>query len=655
MLFFVSAAARMADYGGGGSAIDAAAAAVLSQNEVLLAAPNNAKLTALYPTPGECSSSLAQTVCNSGQLRVTANARNLGGSSNFHISSSNILDVPMLNFVLTIQGNTDLGVGNTQYPYRIMPCQEGWGYSLIRSIEVTFSNSNLSNLILDGYALREWTLAQCKDRRARKSLLRNAGRFFVKQLDTENSTLQVRGCIPLSFLSWQGGDIETGFPFDARTVNGIIQLQINWVPNLNGAFSAASATFDTSPLLNRQGGRGTYDLRTLTFDDLYVSFRSYQLMDSAFSVGNALALNPQLKYVLPGKWANTYRQTVVGSAQGRRNPFPDCAELANVRANDTYRINLELNSCPAGMLQAIGIAVRPIDNRNAATQINGDPIVEANVKNWFSAGWNGLHTDSVNYQGSMLLNGILLQYSGQNIINLASYEEIMAYMRHIYGGDELETYVEAPFENLDMSTGVIGHSKDIFGFEPTLSAGTFAVVGRVGAAAGGDGRPEVQSAGNPPPGRKRDQIYLLPLMHNGKQCFKERHFENLPQYSGSSLTLQLDVCQDSLWKCHRAPAGMAWSGAAEDGPPDRTPFNIGKTAAPVAGGIAGGEICNASCEMSVPPMFVSYNIIPDDYAAATNDNSNGIHTKIYTEFEVTITYYIASLLQNANGMVELQI
>lgn len=649
----------MADYGGGGggSAIDAAAAAVLSQNEVLLAAPNNAKLTALYPTPGECSSSLAQTVCNSGQLRVTANARNLGGSSNFHISSSNILDVPMLNFTLTIQGNAALPGGNLQYPYCIMPCQEGWGYSLIRSIEVTFSNSNLSNLILDGYALREWTLAQCKDRKARKTLLRNAGRFFVKRLANENDTVQVRGCIPLSFLSWQGGDIETGFPFDARTVNGIIQLQVNWVPNLNGAFSAAPAAAATSDALDRAGGKGTYNLRTLAFDELYVSFRSYQLMDSAFSVGNALALNPQLKYVLPGKWANTYRQNVVGAALGRRNPFPDCVENANVRANDTYRINLELNSCPAGMLQAIGIAVRPVDPGNNATKIDGAGFDPNDAKNWLSSGWNGLHTDSVNYQGSMLLNGILLQYSGQNIINLGSYEEIMAYMRHIYGGDELETYVEAPYENLDLSTGSIGHSKDIFAFPPTLDP-TFAVRGDVGVALDGAGRPVINRAGNPPPGRKRDQIYLLPLMHNGKQCFKERHFENLPQYSGSSLTLQLDVCQDSLWKCHRAPTGNVWNnpvGAGVDAAPSRAQFNRTKTAAPVAGGFSGGEICNAACEMTVPPMFVAYNTIEAAYAAITDNNANGIHTKIYTEFEVTITYYIASLLQNANGMVELQI
>jgi hypothetical protein len=84
------------------SPIDAAAAAVLSANEVLLAAPGQMKLASFYPTPAECSSTIAQSVNNSGQLYVTSNSMQFGSSSNFQISSANLVDSPVLNVEIAL-------------------------------------------------------------------------------------------------------------------------------------------------------------------------------------------------------------------------------------------------------------------------------------------------------------------------------------------------------------------------------------------------------------------------------------------------------------------------------------------------------------------------------------------------------------------------
>ena len=52
---------------------------------------------------------------------------------------------------------------------------------------------------------------------------------YVESERTDNFVRYIEASIPLSFLNWAGGSgVKAGFPLDARTLNGIIQIQVNW-------------------------------------------------------------------------------------------------------------------------------------------------------------------------------------------------------------------------------------------------------------------------------------------------------------------------------------------------------------------------------------------------------------------------------------------
>lgn len=607
---------------GGPNAIDQAAASVLASSEMLLTAPNNAKLHALYPTPAECTSTIAQTVCNSGQIRVTSNSKSLGASSNFHISSSAILDPPVLNVTLDLTLAVD-GGNAPSYPVGIAPCGDGWLFGLIESLEVTYSNSNLSNLILRGPALREWTLAQCRGVEEREELLRNAGCGNL-MLYTAAGTKTISASLPLSFLHWQGANVDSGFGFDARTVNGIIQLQINWANNIYKTFS----------LFRAAGGEDANfalcEIQTPAFKEMYLSFRSYQLMDSTFSVANALATNPYLKYVIPGKWVNTYRMEVTGSRVFSSYPFGKYLNIT--RESDASDITMELTSAPAGMLQAIGIHVRPI----AAVDMADGPIP-------YPWGGSGVGVDKYTnqYMDCLHLDAIQLQYSGQNIVQLNTKKEIDTYMKFIYGED-MSFYTQTP-----LPTG-------------NAACGTYSVYGQdfFGSSADGDTLVASINAGktnviyNPLTrgyGMRKGQLYLIPLMQNGRSVFQDRHFENLPQYSGSTLTLNLRVLDDVPYKIPYEPGAPCASAAANAVFGAETSLTFGVTTATMFGGAP----LNPNTDTPIPPLLnqAAINTPPG------GGTISGQPLKIlkYTRYEVFISYYIASLVVNSNGMVELQI
>lgn len=564
--------------------IDSAASAVLSSNEVLLAAPNNAKLTALYPTPGECTSVIAQSVNNSGQLFVNSNTLRFGSSSNFQISSANILDTPMLRLQFTIPGHA-----HTHY---LAIVQDGWIFNMIRSIEVSYSNSNLSNLILTSTALRSWALAQCRDAETRAALLKNAGAAEVWQRDADPAVTKVfNACLPLSFLNWGSASLQNGFPFDARTINGIISIQINWQDNINHCVcSVQNQGVETDAV------RGAEVIGVDAFDHAVISMRSYQLMDAAFSVGSALAINPQMRYTLPAKWMNSYTY--------RREPnAPEVGADGLIR----YPINMELTSAPAGMLQGIMIHVRPTQ-----TDVAGGPAI-ANRGPWLPGQRN------TNYSGGMRLRTMRLAYSGQNIVNLQSEAEIDAYMQFIFG-DNMKTKVNS----------VWGNRSQYDGSNPIPSSRILDPNG--GALLVGANVARTLPYNHCGLAQIEDQIYIIPLMHDGKQVMRERHFENLPQYSGSALTLDLSIAHETNWYSQRGPNVKGTN--ADPGSISCVPT-------------LGGNHADINVPQKYGPMI--------HVAGAENIAGNIPAAARWTEFEITVTYIIAALIQNSHGMVELQI
>ena len=570
--------------------IDAAAASVLTSNEVLLAAPGQMKLMSFYPTPAECSSSIAQSVNNSGQLYVQTNSLLFGGSSNFQISSANLVDTPVINAQIKIPA----AEGDRWFALT----EDGWLYGLIRNLEVSYSNSNLSNLIITSTAMRDWALAQCRDAETREALLKNAGTGGVLFIPS-NTDHYLIASLPLSFMNWESYSVENGFPFDARTLNGVITLLINWQPNISFILTSlhtSSAAPSTIPYSTVSG-----------FSSLYVSMRTYQLMDSAFSVGNALAANPGMKYTLPAKWLNsyTYRQTVAAK------PSPVDPSLTT----DTLGVRFELTSAPAGMLQGIIVHCRPVTIRDP------DGILQPTNGEIGAAAWIPQPTATANNgifrNGGLRLRRILLQYSGQNIINLRSEEEIDSYMQFIYG-DSMKTKVGTIWPTLSATDGS-NPSRWI----PYLkaSAGDWIIDGTVQSQINEDAACV----------KIEHQTYVLPLMHEGHKVMRERHFENLPQYSGSALTLELDMINKSTYYA------------------DRTPSVAQSTASPWMAADRGGYDATDVCAQKYGPM---------SYSSVNTPNTIGdciLEDFYYGDVEVTVTYIIAALLQNSNGMVEMQI
>lgn len=562
------------DSGSDRNEIDRAAQEVVERHEILLAAPNDLQLTSFYATPDQCSSTIAQAVCNSGQLFVRSNSLAFGSSSNFQISSGNIVDSPVLQVEIVLPE-----VANAAYGI----VEDGWLFAMIKSFEVSYSNSNLSHLILKGKALRDWVLAQCRDEETRKEMLINAGRGGVI-VQGATGTYTLRASLPLSFLNWESANVEKGFPFDARTINGIIQIQVNWESSLD---------FMMTPIYKT--GQTVNALPSVSqFNDIRVSFRTYQLMDSAFAVGNTLARNPTAKYALPAKWLNSFTYTVDLTA----TPGPDASKL-----NDTLAGRIELTSAPAGMLQGIIFHARPIEVKNAAGVVQA-----AGTGQWAPGTATAVQ---LNRQGSLRLRNLLLQYSGQNIIQLRTEEEIDSYMQFIYG-DSMKTKVGTIWGTASAVDG--DNPATITDYISTANPPAF-----VGS---------VQSSTNYAAAcaQIEHQSYVIPLMHNGKKVMRERHFENLPQYSGSALTLEFQLINESNYYADRQPAMSSTANWQSQG--------------------AGGLDRSSLCPQKFGPMF--YN--------ATGTLASGTPANYYySKVEVTITYIIAAVLQNSAGMMELQI
>ena len=549
--------------------VDAAAAHVLSQNEILMSTPSNAKLSAFYPTPSESTNTIAQAVCNSGQLFVRANAKSIPGTSDFQVSTANILDAPMLSMTVDVAANGSNAGGNGHL--YMTTWNEGWGYDLIESLEISYSNSNISNLIVTGQALRDWSLLQCKNEAERKNLLRVAGRYEVFSR-AEAHTL--RATVPISFLNWGGaGGVDGGFPIDARTLNGSIQFQIRF-RSINAAMGPLGSTYaatgtDGADPANSGDVVGRAGVNTgfpVAFKELELSFRTYQLMDSAFSVAHALQTNPGMVYSMPSKWVNTYRYAVdLEDGEG----------------------NLQLNSAPAGMIQAILLSIRPI-HRQIASPWTSDLSYEfgRNSGDAKELAWNP-------YRGfSLPLTSLRLQYSGQSIFDAHSREQLEAYYKFIFG-DDLTTKISGTHSRNFISSGAAGTA----GNKPDTAGVDF-----------------------------RAPIHLIPLMHNGNHVFRHRHFENLPHYSGSTLSLRFKV----------APT------------PEYYPSPYG------------GDHVNPGAEASaISPK--SINHIKHDKGGGSaqlfDTAAKGIKFQDVTarRVEVQVTYIVASLLQSTNGVVELQL
>jgi len=535
-----------------GAMVDQAAANVLAHSEILMASPSSSKLNSFYPNPSESECTIAQAVCNSGQLFIQSNAKSLPGSSDFMVSTPNIMDCPQLLMSLTIPAipaavdGSDL-IDQRQRVY-FGTYHDGWGFDLIEQLEVSFANSNISNLQIKGHAMRDWSLLQCKNADERQQMLRIAGRG---QTWTREKERVITACVPLSFLFFRSaGGVKGGFGIDGRVLNGPISFQFTFKP-LNYAVAPVASLYErykfgppyelTQP--NNDGGNiassyPSYPASLLaagqlptSFTQLELTMRTYQLMDGTFSVSKALEANPSLIYSIPSLWMNTYSYNTEVSAQGF--------------------IDLNINSVPAGMIQAIIVRVRPVNSAKylPPTALPVDPPgfdTDANRQGEFQyrlnyepsgpdyrspmtngeAGKSGVTASYRPYvPWSLPIRELQLQYSGQSIYNAKTGQSHDGFTRSIFN-DDLKTLIAG----LPLTQNVVGQ----------IPINDYA---NVGAAATNFSCPitGLANLGDDAMVDHETQVVVIPFMHDGDSIFRHRSFENLPHYSGSTLQLRIGV------------------------------------------------------------------------------------------------------------------
>lgn len=532
-----------------GSMVDAAAANVLAHQEILMASPASSKLSSFYPNPSESECTIAQAVCNSGQLFIQANSKQIGGSADFMISTPNIMDCPQLNLSFKTVAVPDVisnGVNQTTRCY-MGTYHDGWGFDCIESLEVSFANSNISNLTITGQAMRDWSLLQCKNADERKQMLRIAGKGEVW---TRNVEKIMRATIPISFLFFRSaGGVKGGFGIDGRVLNGPITFQFRFA-RFNQFCAPVASIYNrpsfAAPYESRDATAAPNDATwpsslllpeadvPKTFETVELTMRTYQLMDGTFSVSKALEANPSLIYSIPSLWLNSYSQEVILDSAGQGT--------------------MNINSVPAGMIQAIIVRVRPV-NDTADANVWDKPAAGAETDVNRIGGYNSM----LNYNAggpyfrppsaagggavvdgqtaafrpyvpwSLPLNSIKLQYSGQSIYHTKTPQSHDAFTRNIFC-DDLKTDICG----LPLTQTVVGQVDDVI-FVGGSGVGAATFVNKNYRITRAD------NVGNNGLVNHETQTLVIPLMHDGNSIFRNRAFENLPHYSGSTLQLTFDA------------------------------------------------------------------------------------------------------------------
>tara|TARA_R110000782_G_scaffold59186_4_gene123000 strand:- start:4692 stop:6077 length:1386 start_codon:yes stop_codon:yes gene_type:complete len=350
-------------------AIDNAVSEVLSSKRNKLVHPGDGALTQVYATPRDVTSILAEAVTHRGQYRVSSNNLALGAQSNFILSTSAILENIMLVFSVTAPVNGWFS-------------HIGWGFDLIDSIEITYANSLMQNMVIRGDILKEYAKLCCCSKDEREQMLNHAGSLSFK-----NTAETKTASVPLSFLNYNTSGMRGSWPMDASVLAGPIQICINWTsPSNTSRIFVDSVT----PILPAD-----LPVRVIGAE---ITCTTITLQTSAFGVKDAMMKNRSLVYSIPARYIS-----IVNESRAVLNAITDV-------------ININLNSAPAGMLEGIIIYAAPND-------VGASPL-----DNWVNGG-----TDKRKHGGSLQIDNLRLQFGSQDLIRYKNREEMLAFNRCNFG------------------------------------------------------------------------------------------------------------------------------------------------------------------------------------------------------------------------------
>lgn len=221
----------------------------------------------IYPSKADSVVSLARVDNVGGKIRVTSNSLSLNATSNFTISSTDLLFGLTLNAQLTVPASNSISAA-------------GWLFSLIQRVEVVYPNSASPTLNISGQALAEYMLSTCQTESQRQRLLQNAG-------SPAAPGAVARAAVPMWWLLGSAlGTSGNSYPLDMSTLTGS-SLQIN-------------ITFFPSTLIICRTGAAPATTVT-AFDALYMTGSTTSLDNKAMGVRPLLMADPYVSYPLHGK------------------------------------------------------------------------------------------------------------------------------------------------------------------------------------------------------------------------------------------------------------------------------------------------------------------------------------------------------------------
>jgi hypothetical protein len=333
---------------------------ILSSNALFIAHPGNAKLSEFYPNASNVTSHVAEALNQHGSYRVSFNQRQFGGSSTAIVSTSSLLNNFAIAFSI-LPGNANT-VGT----------EDGWGFEMIQTVQFSFSNSLMQDVAIPGPLLKEYALYLCKDESERSRLLRAAGSPFAGVVTARSAI------VPLNFLSFIG--TTHAFPLDLSVLSsGTVQIRVTLKPADQVFQNNAAAALNAN----------------LAIDQMDIIASTSVLLQSAFSVRNAMIESPEMIYSLPSKYLNFYTYAIAAAT----NPY--------IAPNQT----LQLSSVPSGQLEAMFVCIRR--NRD-----NPNPQLTSPL-----------------YDNAVSFDYLKLTYGAQTIYESRTFEERCYYLKSVFDDD----------------------------------------------------------------------------------------------------------------------------------------------------------------------------------------------------------------------------
>jgi len=285
---------------------------LLSSHPVQLSHPGRSIVgTGLYAQPANASVNIVPELNTIGRLKISSNSLSFGSSTQFQVPPQS------LNSQFFLHGEVAYN--------RYVHAPSTWLLDMIDQVIYQISgNSSINNVTLDGKSHRDLILAAVEGEEKRLKMFPLAG-----VVDGNAASGTASATIPI-YLPWSAPDRDGAFPIDTSTLSSNIVITIRWKQGYQ-VFCGENGQTPTLPS---------------AFTSLYLKAFQCDLLNGAFAISRAQAMDPSLTYNIPTYLCQSY--------------VVDVAITAGTAST------VSLSSLPAGQLVAILCSATPASWKGVA-------------------------------------------------------------------------------------------------------------------------------------------------------------------------------------------------------------------------------------------------------------------------------------------------